>query len=203
MFFFINTPITDLFISNTEPLLAKKIAYRYYNLSELITKPTKLKMLYAARQGKWRQILNEKAIIGNITTKCKDVEFEKTYFDRKTHRSQILSMRSTDILFGYHGAAFVNIMFMMPYPGFIEVFSPLIRHQYYELMSKKTQVAYRCLTRSTVDHTKEQPRDKRNPNIIVDVNKVVKYVNELAEIVNKEKYKVVNVVYTCLKDTNN
>ena len=196
--------MTDLFISNTEPLLAKKIAYRYYNLSELITKPAKLKMLYVARQGKWRQILNEKAIIGNITTKCKDVvEFEKTYFDRKTHRSQILSMRSTDILFGYHGAAFVNIMFMMPYSGFIEVFSPLIRPQYYELMSKKTQVAYRCLTRSTIDDTKEQPQDRRNANINVDVNKVVEYVNELAEIVNIEKYKVVNVVYPCLKDTSN
>ena len=105
-----------------------------------------------------------------------------------------LSMRSTDILFGYHGAAFVNIMFMMPYSGFIEVFSPLLRPRYYELMSNKTKVAYRCLTRSNVDHTKKQPRDKRNPNIIVDVNKVVKYVYELAEIVNKEKYKMVNVI---------
>ena len=96
-----------MFISDVEPLLAKKIAYRYYNLSELITKPSKLKMLYIARQGEWRQILNEKEMIGNITTKCRDVvEFEKTNFDRKTHRSQILSMRSTDIPFGYHEAAF-------------------------------------------------------------------------------------------------
>ena len=187
MFFFINTPILDMFISDVEPLLAKKVAYRYYNLSELITKPAKLRMLYIARQGEWRQILNEKEMIGIITTKCRDVvEFEKTHFERKSHRSQILSMRSTDILFGYHGAAFVNIMFMMLYSGFIEVFSPLLRPRYYELMSNKTKVAYRCLTRSNVDHTKKQPQDKRNPNI-VDVNKVVKYVYELAEIVKKCK----------------
>ena len=195
MFFFINTPILDMFISDVEPLLAKKIAYRYYNLSELITKPAKLKMLYIARQAEWRQILNEKEMIGNITTKCRGVvEFEKTHFEEKSHRSQILSMRSTDILFGYHGAAFVNIMFMMPYSGFIEVFSPLLRPRYYELMSNKTKVAYRCLKRSNVDHSKKQPKDKRNPNIFVDVDKVVKYVYELAEIVNKEKYKMVNVI---------
>lgn len=127
-FFFVNTPMTDLFISNIEPLLAKKIIYRYYNISELITKPAKLKMLYIGRKGEWRQILNEKEIIGNITTKCGDVvEFVKTQFDRKTHRSRILSMRSTNILFGYHGAAFVNIMLIMPYSGLIEVFSPISR----------------------------------------------------------------------------
>ena len=123
--FFVNTPMTDLFISNIGPLLAKKAIYRYYNISELITKPAKLKMLYISCKGEWRQILNEKEIIGNITAKCGDVEFEKTQFDRKTHRSQILSIRSTDILFGYHGAAFVNIMFMMPYSGFTEVISPI------------------------------------------------------------------------------
>ena len=82
---------------------------------------------------------------------------------------------------------------MMLYSGFIEVFSPLLRPRYYELMSNKTKVVYRCLTRSNVDHTKKQPQDKRNPNI-VDVNKVVKYVYELAERVNKEKYKVVNLI---------
>ena len=46
-------------------------------------------------------------MIGNITAKCRGVvEFEKTHFDRKTHRSQILSMRSKDIMFVYHEAAF-------------------------------------------------------------------------------------------------
>ena len=187
--------MTDLFISNIEPLLAKKAIYRYYNISELITKPAKLKMLYIGRKGEWRQILNEKEIIGNITTKCKDVvEFEKTYFDRKTHRSQILSMRNTDILFGYHGAAFVNIMFMMPYSGFIEVFSPISRPRYYDMMAIRTQLAYRCLTRNTFDRSKKRPRDGRNLNIFVDVNMVVEYVNQLAEIVNNQKYKIVNVI---------
>ena len=187
--------MTDLFISNIEPLLAKKSVYRYYNISELITKPAKLKMLYIGRKGEWRQILNEKEIIGNITTKCKDVvEFEKTYFDRKTHRSQILSMRSTDILFGYHGAAFVNIMFMMPYSGFIEVFSPIARPRYYDMMAIRTQLAYRCLMRNTFDRSKKRPRDGRNLNIVVDVNKVVEYVNQLAEIVSNQKYKIVNVI---------
>ena len=112
-----------MFLSDIEPLLVKKIAYRYYGISELIAKPDKLKLLYIARQGEWRQILNERDMIRNITSKCKDVvEFEKAYFERNTHRMPVLSMRSTDILLGYHGAAFVNIMFMMPYSGFIEFF---------------------------------------------------------------------------------
>ena len=98
-------------------------------------------MLYIARQGPWRQILNEKEMIGNITSKCKDiVDFEKKYFEGIAHRDQILSMRSTDILLGYHGAAFVNIMFMMPYSGFIEVFSPIVQRLYYQLMSKKQKL---------------------------------------------------------------
>ena len=184
-----------MFISDQEPLLVKKIVYRYYNLSELITKPTKLKMLYIARQGEWRQIINENNMIDNITTECKDfVEVEKTWFEGKTHRSQILQMRNTDILLGYHGAAFVNIMFMMPHSGFIEFFSPIARPRYYDMMAIKTQLAYRCLTRNTFDRSKKRPRDGRNINIFVDVNKVVEYVNELAEIVNNQKYKVVNVI---------
>lgn len=187
--------MTDLFISKVEPLLVKKAMYRYYNISELITKPDKLKLLYIGRKGEWRQILNEKEMIGNITTKCKDVvEFEKTYFDRKSHRSQVVSMQSTDILLGYHGAAFVNIMFMMPHSGFIEFFSPIARPRYYDMMAIKTQLAYRCLTRNTFDRSKKRPRDGRNINIFVDVNKVIEYVNELAEIVNNQKYKVVNVI---------
>lgn len=184
-----------MFLSDIEPLLVKKIAYRYFGISELIAKPDKLKLLYIARQGEWRQILNERDMIRNITSKCKDVvEFEKAYFERNTHRMQVLSMRSTDILLGYHGAAFVNIMFMMPYSGFIEFFSPLLKPRYYDMMAQKTQLAYRSLTGNNIDLSKKPPRDGRNINMYIDVNMVVEYVNELVEIVNKEKYKIVSVI---------
>lgn len=186
--------MTDMFISVMEPLLVKKAAYRFYGISELISQPEKLRMLFIGRKGQWRQILNEKEMIGNITEKCKDiVEFQKTYFDRKSHHDQILSMRNTDILLGYHGAAFVNIMFMMPYSGFIELFSPISRPRYYDMMAIKTQLIYRSLTRNKFDRTQKLPRDGRNINIFVDIEKVVGYVRELALLVQREKYKNVTI----------
>ena len=65
----------------------------------------------------------------------------------------------------------LNIMFMMPYSGFIEVFSPLLRPRYYDEMTIRTQLAYRCLTRNTFDRSKKRPFDGRCLNIIVDINK--------------------------------
>ena len=45
-----------------------------------------------------------------------------------------------------------------------------------------------------IHRPKKRPRDGRNLNIVVDVNKVVEYVNQLAEIVSNQKYKVVDVI---------
>ena len=187
--------MVDLFMSSIEPLIVKKVTYRLLQIPELITRPSKLQMLYIGRKGEWRQVVNEGEMIGNITTQCGHaVDFKKVFFDRKTHREQILSMRNTDILLGYHGAAFVNIMFMMPFSGFIELFSPTARLRYYDMMALKTQLHYRCLTKNRADRSKKLPRDGRNINIIVDVDKVVQYVNELVEVVDREKYKIVNVI---------
>ena len=175
-----------MFLSDIEPLLVKKIAYRYYGISELIAKPDKLKLLSLARQGEWRQILNERHIIRNITSKCKDVvEFEKAYFKRNTHRKQVLSMRSTDTLLGYHGAAFVKIMYMMPYSGFIEFFTSLLKPRYYDMMAQKTQLVYRSLTGNNIDLSKKPPRDGRNKQLFIDVNMLVENVNELVEMMDK------------------
>ena len=182
-----------MFLSDAEPLLVKKVAYRYYNISDLITQPNKLKILYVTRTGKWRQILNEKEMKRSILSKSKEnIHLDTTSFDRKTIRDQIISMQNTDILFGYHGAAFVNIMFMMPYSGFIELFSPLAILSYYTNMARRTKLVYRCLMNSTFDPFQEQPDNKRNMNIFVDIDKVVEYVNELAVLVRKEKYKIVS-----------
>ena len=122
------------------------------------------------------------------------MEFEKAYFKRNTHREQVLSMRSTDTLLGYHGAAFVKIMYMMPYSGFIEFFTSLLKPRYYDMMAQKTQLVYRSLTGNNIDLSKKPPRDGRNINMFIDVNMVVEYVNELVEIVNKEKYKIVSII---------
>lgn len=183
-----------MFLSDTECLLVKKVAYRYYIISELVTQPEKLKMLYIARLGKWRQILNEKDMIKSVLSKTsKNVNFEKTSFDRQSFRDQILSMRNTDILFGYHGAAFVNIMFMMPYSGFIELFSPLAILPYYTNMANRAKLIYRCIMNSTFDTSQELPDNKRNMNIYVDIDEVVEYINDLTVLVRKEKYRIVSV----------
>ena len=159
-------------------------------------------MLYIARQGEWRQIINEKDMIKNITTKCKDfVEVEKTWFEGKTHRSQVLQMRNTDILLGYHGAAFVNIMFMMPYSGFIEILSPIVQRPYYKLMSAKTRIEYRSIIKNIVaDFSKKPPLDGRDYNIFVNIDMVLKHTKDLLTTVTKKKYEQVYLC-KCFLDT--
>ena len=100
-------------------------------------------------------------------------------------------MKETDIIIGVHGAAFVNIMFMMPFSGFIEFKSPGARLMYYTMMARKTQLIYREMWKTKVDFSGKLPRDKRNCNLIADIKEVVDSVREIAQNVKKEKYRIV------------
>ena len=100
-------------------------------------------------------------------------------------------MRETDIIIGVHGAAFVNIMFMMPFSGFIEFKSPAARLMYYTMMARRTQLIYREMWKAKVDFSGKLPRDKRNCNLIADIKEVVDSVREIAQNVKKEKYRIV------------
>lgn len=93
-------------------------------------------------------------------------------------------MSETDILFGFHGAAFVNILFMRPYSGFVEIFSPVARIPYYENMAKRIHLFYAYFVKSQVDRTYPLPQDKRNYNLILDIPS---FISEYEDIVNKVK----------------
>ena len=116
---------------------------------------------------------------------------EKKYFDHVTYEEQVTIMSETDILFGFHGAAFVNIMFMRPYSGFVEIFSPVARIGYYESMAKRIQLFYAYFIRSKVDRTYPLPNDKRNYNLILDISSFISEYEEIVKKVRSRKYSII------------
>ena len=97
-------------------------------------------------------------------------------------------MSEVDILFGFHGAAFVNIMFMRPFSGFLEIFSPVARIGYYENMAKRVQLFYTPITKSKVDRSKPLPKDGRNHNLFVNIPNFVDEYEVIAKKVWGKKY---------------
>ena len=175
-----------------EPLLVKRVIYGYYDISGDIAQPALLKMVFVARRGKTRQIVNESDMLQAINNTCGTlVRLEKHFFERKSFYWQLKLMSETDIIIGVHGAAFVNIMFMMPFSGFIEFKSPAARLMYYTMMARRTQLIYREMWKAKVDFSGKLPRDKRNCNLIADIKEVVDSVREIAQNVKKEKYRIV------------
>ena len=101
-------------------------------------------------------------------------------------------MSQTDLLFGMHGAAFVNIMFMRPRSGFIEFFSPASRIPYYQNMAKHCDLISDGIDKVKVDRSRAIPKDRRNANIIVDVPYAITIFSRIVAEVKKQKYALVN-----------
>ena len=104
---------------------------------------------------------------------------------------QIFLMSQADIVFGMHGAAFTNVMFMYPCSGLIEIFSPAAVKEYYKFMAKKAQLEYIGYSKSIVDKSTPLPKDKRNYNLIVDLATFQQAFSSLLEAVKEKKYRVV------------
>jgi singapore isolate B (sub-type 7) whole genome shotgun sequence assembly, scaffold_4 len=100
-------------------------------------------------------------------------------------------MSRTDLVFGMHGAAFVNIMFMRPRSGFIEFFSPTSQIPYYQNMAKHCDLISEGISKVTADKSRKMPKDHRNLNIIVDLPYAKTVFSSVVAEVKKQKYALV------------
>lgn len=197
LFISITTPRQDLFRSIGESLLVKKTVYKQYAIDVMVRKPAKLKVLYIAREGKTRQILNEQELLENLQTVSDQIEIEKKYFGGLSFTEQVELMSETDIVFGVHGAAFINILFMRPKSGLMEFFSPIFYVAYYESIATKSHIIYSKVKNNKIERVKKEEkkknRDPRNANLFINVQSTVNKFSIMVNNVMIEKYKLVDL----------
>ncbi|KAK8789683.1 hypothetical protein WA171_001774 [Blastocystis sp. BT1] len=188
----ITTPLFDLFRSYTETIYVKKVVYKYVGVSETTTSPLKLVGLLILREGRTRQIINKNELLQMLEECLGDsVSFSTQFFGGISFKDQVKVMSRTDLVFGMHGAAFVNIMFMRPRSGFIEFFSPTSQIPYYQNMAKHCDLISEGISKVTADKSRKMPKDHRNLNIIVDLPYAKTVFSSVVAEVKKQKYALV------------
>ena len=110
MFITITTVINNCLTSYEQSLYVRKYVYEYCQIHSNLPTHTKLNVLYLAREGNTRQIVNEKAILNSLTNLSQTISIDKVYFAPLSFTQQVNYMVRTDIVFGVHGAGFVNIL---------------------------------------------------------------------------------------------
>ena len=179
----------DLFRCKEETFIVKKIAYRYFRVNETVSKPTRFRGLYIAREGQTRQIINENELLTALNANFSTTwDIKKQYFGSISLEQQVRLMSETDLVFGVHGAAFVNVMFLRPRSGLIEFFAPRFHKEYYRNMAMREGLVYLSFTRTTADPNQIVPKDRRNANIIVSVKDAIPAFEKVIENVKKIKY---------------
>lgn len=195
VFISITTPMQDMMLSVKESLLVKKTVYRHFRIDEKTSIPEKLSCLYIAREGNSRQILNEESLLKNLTRLFHDISINKRFFGKLSFEEQVQLMSKTDIVFGIHGAAFINVLFMRPKSGLIEYFSPVFSATYYETISRKSYILYSSIKDNVVSKKdKKVLKDKRNANLNVSIRSSINKFRIMISQVWEEKYKSVPLV---------
>lgn len=185
----------DMMLSVKESLLVKKTVYRHFRIDEKTSIPEKLSCLYIAREGNSRQILNEESLLKNLTRLFHDISINKRFFGKLSFEEQVQLMSKTDIVFGIHGAAFINVLFMRPKSGLIEYFSPVFSATYYETISRKSYILYSSIKDNVVSKKdKKVLKDKRNANLNVSIRSSINKFRIMISQVWEEKYKSVPLV---------
>ena len=191
LFINITTPIQDLFKSIDESLIVKKTVYRYFNIPEVIEVPLKMLVVYIAREGKTRQILNEVALLDTLRNISDHVVIKKMFLYGLSFRQQVEIMSNTDIVFGIHGAGFTNVLFLRPKSGLIELFSSEFVRVYYKNLAMKSYTFY-CTVRDNkgmIDYKyKELFKDSRNNNLEVNLTSMASAFSKMISVVQNEKY---------------
>lgn len=196
MFITITTVINNCLTSYEQSLYVRKYVYEYCQIHSNLPTHTKLNVLYLAREGNTRQIVNEKAILNSLTNLSQTISIDKVYFAPLSFTQQVNYMVRTDIVFGVHGAGFVNILFLLPNSGVLELFPRRYTKEHYHNMANKTRLFYRCIKNNPI---KEETDPKliqrirsfsRDGNIIVNKNLVYSLLKELIHDVRVNKYKM-------------
>ena len=196
MFITITTVINNCLTSYEQSLYVRKYVYEYCQIHSNLPTHTKLNVLYLAREGNTRQIVNEKAILNSLTNLSQTISIDKVYFAPLSFTQQVNYMVRTDIVFGVHGAGFVNILFLLPNSGVLELFPRRYTKEHYHNMANKARLFYRCIKNNPI---KEETDPKliqrirsfsRDGNIIVNKNLVYSLLKELIHDVRVNKYKM-------------
>lgn len=196
MFITITTVINNCLTSYEQSLYVRKYVYEYCQIHSNLPTHTKLNVLYLAREGNTRQIVNEKAILNSLTNLSQAISIDKVYFAPLSFTQQVNYMVRTDIVFGVHGAGFVNILFLLPNSGVLELFPRRYTKEHYHNMANKARLFYRCIKNNPI---KEETDPKliqrirsfsRDGNIIVNKNLVYSLLKELIHDVRVNKYKM-------------
>ena len=196
MFITITTVINNCLTSYEQSLYVRKYVYEYCQIHSNLPTHTKLNVLYLAREGNTRQIVNEKAILNSLTNLSQTISIDKVYFAPLSFTQQVNYMVRTDIVFGVHGAGFVNILFLLPNSGVLELFPRRYTKEHYHNMANKARLFYRCIKNNPI---KEETDPKliqrirsfsRDGNIIVNENLVYSLLKELIHDVRVNKYKM-------------
>ena len=196
MFITITTVINNCLTSYEQSLYVRKYVYEYCQIHSNLPTHTKLNVLYLAREGNTRQIVNEKAILTSLTNLSPTISIDKVYFAPLSFTQQVNYMVRTDIVFGVHGAGFVNILFLLPNSGVLELFPRRYTKEHYHNMANKAKLFYRCIKNNPI---KEETDPKliqrirsfsRDGNIIVNENLVYSLLKELIHDVRVNKYKM-------------
>ena len=181
----------DCVLSVNEAILVRKAAYRYANVTVNGNKPQKLKVLFLVREGNTRQILNEKDFINAVTNNTQ-ITLEKTSFLNSKFGDQVRKMSTTDIIVSVHGAGLVNVIFMVPYSGLLEIFAKDFYVEFYYNIAVKSRVFYdtsrnnksvfhRNFSRITYKH-------RRESNLIIQITETVGKLEKLEKLVWAYKY---------------
>ena len=119
--------------------------------------------------------MNEKEILDSLSLLSQNISIDKVNFAPLSFSQQVSFMVRTDIVFGVHGAGFVNILFLLPNSGVFELFPRRYHKLHYQHMANKAKLFYRCLknnpTRKETDPALIDRIRKfsRDGNIIVNI----------------------------------
>ena len=202
LFISITTPTSAMYRSVEESILLRKTIYRQFNISEITPVPEKLNVLYIAREGTNRQILNEEALLEKLHSIDESAIITKRYFARLTFEQQVKLMSTVDFTFGIHGAAFINILFMRPKSALLEFFAPTFHAGYYESISLTSYMFYDSVRDNFVEYIvdnktmkkRKHVKDPRNANLNINLKSAAVKYTQLLQHVKEEKYKSVPVV---------
>ena len=127
----------DSFVSFREPLLVKRIAYRFFNESFRLERPDRLDILYLNRSGGRRGLVNNIQLIDCMQSR-KDVRLSIQQNVAMTFEEQVRAVLKKDVYISIHGAAMTHILFMEPFGAVIEFNPPKFKEPFYRNMADKS-----------------------------------------------------------------
>ena len=190
----INTHIFDCIASIQESQLIRKLVYSYCNVEPSTYKPNKLMILYLLREKPYRQVVNEDVFLNNLKNLSSTIQITKLSFNNLSFSEQVLLMSKIDIIFGVHGAGFVNILFLLPKSGLIEFFVTRFYRPYYRNMCKKCDLLYDNVDKNPYRIESDTTMMRfiysrlREANIYLRIDVAMKKIEMMIEKVWKWKY---------------